>query len=69
MVEEKWHPIVRYDTVHGFAHIDILHPDGSSEKVTLYLPNYNMALTYANVDIKLNWEKYRDEYLKEMIKR
>ncbi|MFH1245828.1 MAG: hypothetical protein V1662_05010, partial [Candidatus Omnitrophota bacterium] len=24
----KWSPVIRYDTAHGFAHRDFIHPDG-----------------------------------------
>ncbi len=31
--EGKWLPVVRYDTAHGYAHKDLLNPDGSKEKI------------------------------------
>lgn len=65
---EKWHPIIRYDTAHGFAHLDRMYPDGSVDKVPLPYWNYNEALTFAEYDIKSNWEWYRTRYENEMIK-
>lgn len=62
----KWHPVVRYDTVHGFAHLDRMHPDGSVEKIPLLYWDYNEALAFAQYDIKSNWEWYRKRYEKEM---
>jgi len=61
-IQSEWHPIVRYDTAHGFAHRDILHPDGTEEKTPLPFSDYNEALTFAQLDIKLNWQKYRRRY-------
>lgn len=40
-------PVIRYDTAHGFAHIDRIYPDGQIEKQPLYFDNYNLAFTYA----------------------
>ncbi len=64
----EWRPIIRYDTAHGFAHLDRMHPDGSVEKVPLPYWNYNEVLTFAQNDIKSNWEWYRERYKKEMKK-
>ncbi|MEW6040396.1 MAG: hypothetical protein AB1633_02635 [Elusimicrobiota bacterium] len=30
-IKNKWYPVVRYDTKHGFAHKDVIHFDGSRE--------------------------------------
>ena len=64
----KWHPLIRYDTSHGFAHADRMHPDRSVEKIPLPYWNYNEALTFAQNDIKSNWEWYRKKYELEMKK-
>jgi hypothetical protein len=64
----KWHPVIRYDTAHGFAHLDRMHPDGSVEKVPLPYWDYNEALTFAEYDINSNREWYRERYEKEMRK-
>ncbi len=29
----RWLPIVRYDTSHGYAHKDLINPDGTKEKI------------------------------------
>ena len=65
-IKGKWHPIVRYDTAHGYAHRDLYHPDGIQEKTPLPLLNYKDVLTYAAYDIDINWEKYKNKYLREM---
>ena len=45
LIDDKWYPVVRYDTSHGYAHKDRIYPDGSMEKVTLGIYSYNAALT------------------------
>lgn len=42
-------PIVRYDTAHGYAHKDLMNPDGSKEKIFLGEADFNEALTLADV--------------------
>jgi len=59
----KWVPIVRYDTAHGYAHKDLMNPDGSKEKTFLGIVDLNNALTLADTDIKENWERYKERYL------
>ena len=65
-IKNKWQPTVRYDTAHGFAHKDIIHPDGSSEKIPLYILNFKEALTFSDKDLKANWGIYREQFLKEV---
>lgn len=65
-VKNKWYPVVRYDTTHGFAHRDFIHPDGHSEKTPIFAQHYNDALTFAEADLKDNWEFYRERFLKEV---
>ncbi len=63
--DDKWIPVIRYDSVHGFAHIDRYSPDGKKEKTVLEL-DLNTALTLADWDINNNWENYiRDFWRKE----
>lgn len=66
LIHNKWYPIIRYDTAHGFAHKDVLHPDGSVDKQPLYFPNYNLAFTYAIQDIKSLWQWYKQGYEREV---
>ncbi len=65
-IHGEWYPIIRYDTSHGFAHRDLLHADGSVEKEPLLWQNYNLALTYTTLDLKQNWQKYRQNYEEEI---
>ena len=64
--KNQWQPIIRYDTAHGFAHKDLIYISGKAKKTTLdNIRNFNEALTFAENDIKSNWELYREQFLKE----
>ncbi|MBU1488083.1 hypothetical protein KKH56_08580 [bacterium] len=65
-IRNKWHPIIRYDTAHGFPHKDVLHPDGRTDKQPIYFANYNLAFTHAIQDIKILWQWYKESYKREM---
>jgi len=67
-VEEKWRAVVRYDTSHGFAHRDIMHPDGRKEKLDLLSTDLNICLTFAENDLRANWMDYRRRFMKELEK-
>ena len=62
LVEEAWTPMVRYDTAHGFFHMDLIGPHRESEKVVLEFTNYNEALTFAIAQIRTRWEGFRRQY-------
>ncbi len=66
LISEKWQPVVRYDTAHGFAHKDIIKPKGETIKQPLYFETYNIAFTFATLDLKANWKQYRDTFEKEI---
>lgn len=57
-VGAQWRPAVRYDTAHGFAHCDWYRGDGSCEKIDLEM-SFADALTYAQRDVRENWETHR----------
>lgn len=65
-LDSRWHPIVRFDTAHGFAHRDLLHPDGRVDKDPLPWETYNIALTFATHELKANWQQYRQRYAEEL---
>lgn len=65
-VKGEWRPVVRYDTAHGFAHRDVFHGDGRVEKVPLPIGEYNSTLTFAELDIRSNWELYRERFVQEV---
>ncbi len=60
--KNDWIPVVRYDTAHGFAHCDKLHPYGATTKVEMIVRDYNEALTTAMNDLVNNWHTYRRRY-------
>jgi hypothetical protein len=60
----KWLPVVRYDSAHGFAHKDLMRPDGRKEKILIGAMDFNEALTMADKDISENWERYRERFLR-----
>ena len=64
--EDKWVPIVRYDTSHGYAHKDLMNPDGSIEKIFMGEADLSEALTSADLDINANWERYKERYFRRL---
>ncbi len=54
---------VRYDTAHGYAHRDILHPRKREEKTRMPVQNYNKALTLAMDDLVDQRFEYRRRYM------
>jgi hypothetical protein len=60
-----WRPAVRYDNAHGFGHRDTLHPDGTQEKIRVFVGDLNETFTFAIADLKANWQTYRDRFLRE----
>ncbi len=66
--EGEWIPIVRYDTAHGYAHRDILHPKMKEEKTRMSVQDYNEAFTAAMDDIVEKRYEYRKRY-KEWLKQ
>ena len=65
-IKNKWQPIVRYDTAHGFSHRDIIHTDGTKEKTPLFISDFKEALTFSDKDLKANWRIYREQCLREV---
>lgn len=60
--EQEWIPVVRYDTAHGFAHCDRLHPYQTALKTSMVMQDYNEALTFALQDLTDHWQEYRRRY-------
>jgi hypothetical protein len=58
-----WVPIVRYDTAHRRPHVDVYLTERRRTKQFLDL-SLAEALTLADEDIKENWERYRDAFLR-----
>ena len=68
LLNERWVPVVRYDTAHGFAHKDIIGSDGREEKIFIGIADLNEALIMADRDINENWERYKERYLRRVKK-
>lgn len=62
LVDAQWKVVIRYDSVHGFAHIDRYYLDGRKIKKELPL-KLREALTLADEDIKENWKNYQKTFL------
>ncbi|MBI3319551.1 MAG: hypothetical protein HYZ89_03080 [Candidatus Omnitrophica bacterium] len=65
LLHGQWEVVRRYDTAHGFAHCDILHPDGRVEKLPLAFHDYNAALTCAETELRAHWQLEAKRYLEE----
>jgi hypothetical protein len=59
---DRWTAVIRYDTAHGFAHCDRLHPYELTTKFRIETSNYNEALTFAVDDLSFHWKDYRERY-------
>jgi len=64
LIDGEWTPVIRYDTAHGFAHMDKLHPSQPAEKIELETQDYNKALTVAMDDLSKNWMVYHKRYIR-----
>jgi hypothetical protein len=60
--QDGWQPVIRYDTAHGYAHCDIIHPYGDNEKRRMSIQNYNDALQIAIDDLLQNRHWYQRRY-------
>jgi hypothetical protein len=61
-----WVPVVRYDMAHGQAHIDVYETPRRKRKQFLALPS-GEVMTLAEEDIRDNWERYQEEFLRRNI--
>ncbi len=58
----EWIPVVRYDTAHGYAHRDTMHPTQKEEKVEMTVQDYNEAFSIAMNDVVKKRYDYRRRY-------
>jgi len=58
----EWAAVVRYDTAHGFAHRDTMHPFKEAEKTKMPVQDYNEAFTMAMNDAIRERDRYRRRY-------
>ncbi len=62
-IQGAWREVIRYDTAHGFAHIDRFTLTGKRRKESVYL-EFAEALTRAERDLKQHWPAYRERFLR-----
>jgi hypothetical protein len=62
-VQGTWRPVARYDTAHGFFHIDVYTARGSM-KYRVEIADLGEALTFAIDDLKTNWQRYKQQLLR-----
>jgi hypothetical protein len=58
-----WREVLRYDCAHEYVHKDCYNIRGKQRKMRLRL-DYEDALTLADEDINLNWQTYRERFLR-----
>lgn len=61
-INNKWVPVVRYDCAHGFFHRDIMNPDGTQNKESISIDRLEIAIDYAEQDLKDNWSRYKSNF-------
>lgn len=68
LIEGEPVPVVRFDTAHGFPHLDILDRRGRLMAKTRLenQPTLGAALTYAQWEIQNSWPRYRDAFFKDL---
>lgn len=66
-IEGDWRRVVRYDSAHGQAHIDLIDPKGVEyEKIWLgFFEPYNIAFTRAVDEVKETYREHKARYLSQ----
>jgi hypothetical protein len=67
VIEGQAIAVARYDTAHGFPHLDLLDRRGRVvAKIPLAgQPSLGAALTYAEQELATSWRRYREAFFKE----
>lgn len=67
VIDDEPVAVVRFDTAHGFPHLDMLDRRGRVvDKVRLVSqPTLGIALTYALSDIEDTWPLYREAFFED----
>ena len=66
LLKGKWTPLARYDTAHGYFHMDIIHADGSVTKRRMSIVDFNDAYTLADLTLKSTFKTHKERFIKEM---
>ncbi len=64
LTEDRWQPVVRYDTAHSYAHRDLYRKKGPQLKTPLGM-DFKTARTFAQDDVLKNWMRYKQLFLEE----
>jgi hypothetical protein len=68
MIEDEWYPVIRYDSAHDEAHIDLIDPSGATYKkqwLDVREP-YNAVFTLAENDLKTHFTEYRERFIRQL---
>jgi len=61
IINDKWTPVRRYDTAHGYLHVHSSPWDGEIDQSTkIQHGGLKSAVTQAIQDMKDNWPRYRE---------
>ena len=61
LIRDKWTPVRRYDTAHGYLHVHSAPWDDERDRSTaVQHGGLKSAVTLAIQDIKDNWPRYRE---------
>lgn len=66
LMDEEWHPVVRYDTSHGEAHRDTYDPVGvqvAKEWLGVTEPPFNALLTSRYIELQREWPRHYQAFL------
>ena len=62
MIEDEFREVCRYDTSHGFFHLDQFYKSGGKEKRIIEIASLKAAFEFAEQDLIKNWRKYVERY-------
>ncbi|MEK6665857.1 MAG: hypothetical protein AABZ20_05485 [candidate division NC10 bacterium] len=57
----EWQAVARYDTAHGFVHLDLQTASGTV-KYRIAMQDLSEALTFTIEDLKGNWRGYKRRF-------
>lgn len=66
IIDGQTYPVVRYDGSHGQAHRDLLDARGRIVSKRWFQVDYPEALALGIQDIRANWSRYREDFLRRL---
>lgn len=66
-INERTYPIVRYDCAHHQPHRDTMDATGRVIAKEWLPFDYTRAFNHADKDIKANWRRYHEEFMRGMV--